>query len=169
VIDRDTFDQVWASLEDRLNRKHSVDTHTMYYAFLTPQMDTAEFLAAASALWAGATWWPRPVDFILAAARGEWTLVQEAAEAHYGPDWPAVNGYPDGRRAPWPLVSERSKEAVRIVGGIAAVRAACEKDPVRAREAWEKALEQVAAEAATKIAPAGVFKALAPGVRRLNP
>jgi hypothetical protein len=154
------FRTEWNRLETRFGRDHNEETLDAYYEFLAPLMDTAAFLAAAHTVWATFKWWPRPADFLTLAAQGEWPLVVQCVEGYRPPDWPWTTDAPDGTIAPWKRLSERSRGAVKQMGGIDAVKAAYERDPIRAKDAWEKALEQATADEVLRLSAAGTFKAL---------
>jgi hypothetical protein len=155
MIDAESFALAWKHLEERFGKERNEAMRLMYYDFLAAQMDTDAFMGAARTIWATFKWWPRPADFLTLAAAGEWPLVVKCVEGYRPPDWPWM----ETRKQ----LSERAWGGVRQMGGIDALKAAYERDPLRAKEAWEKALEQSTADAVLQLAAAGAFKALAPG------
>lgn len=160
MIDAESFGLAWTHLEERFGRERNEAMRLMYYDFLTPQMDTDAFLAAARVVWASFKWWPRPADFLTVAAQCEWPLVVKCVEGFRPPDWPWTTDAPDGTPAPWKQLSGRARGAVKHMGGMDVLKAAYERDPLRAKDAWEKALEQHTADGVLQLAASGAFKAL---------
>jgi len=153
MIDQAAFIRAWRHLCTRFGRKVDADEAAEYLDFLDGQLDTDSFLAAARVLWATAKWFPRPADFVLVGAAGEWRLVLEAVDRYAPPDTAWLK--------PWGALSDRSREACQQLGGLAAMRAVYERDVLRLKAAWEAAYEQeVGLEAAATLLPAERVPAL---------
>lgn len=152
MIDRADFANAWKHLCGRFRRRNDPAQAAAYYDFLADQMDTAEFLQAARALWATARYFPRPADFVLVAGAAEWPTVLRAV-AEYTP--------PHGQwHQHWRELSPRAVEACRRLGGIEGMRAAYERDVLRLKTEWERAFEQATADA--------VLALPAPGAPRIG-
>lgn len=162
MIDRKEFLKAWQAIEERFGRTPDPKMAAMYLAFLTEQMETAEFLAAARTIWATAKFWPRPADFLTLGPAGEWPIVVRCIDGFRAPDWPWVKPGPDGELSPWHSLSERSRAACRQMGGMDVLKATYERDPIRAKTEWERALEQTTADAVLQLAATGTFRTLPP-------
>lgn len=84
MIDRDTFDDAFAMLEDRFKRDHGQETRAMYYRILSDELTTDQFQLAARKLFRSATYFPKPDDFVKAVggdqeqrALEDWETVQD--------------------------------------------------------------------------------------------
>lgn len=145
MITREVFAKVWASLCARFGRENDARQAAAYLEYLDGQLSTEELQVAGRALWATSRFFPRPADFLLVGAAGEWRLVLECMEGHRGPDWPWSKV--------WPRLGQRAKDACNALGGVGALRAAFERDPIRTKEAWEAAYEQATVGDALKLPP----------------
>lgn len=134
MIDRDAFKRTWAQLCARFGKQSDPQQAVAYYEFLTEQLDTQAFIAAARAIWATSTWFPRPVDFVLVIAAGEWRLVLEAVGKYAPPDAAWLTA--------WEALSERSRAACKQLGGLSAMRTIYDRDVLRLKSEWERAYEQ---------------------------
>lgn len=138
MIELHTFSRAWDRLRARFGRPTDPDEAADYHAYLSAQMDEPQFLAACQVLWANARWFPRPVDFVLVGATGDWRLVLLAMDGYAPPAWSWVG--------PWNTMTARSREACLALGGIEGMRAVREQGRLLAlKAAWEQAYEQVAA------------------------
>lgn len=146
MIDRNEFQSAWAMLCERFGKTYEGNQAAAYYRYLNDQMDTEGFVRAARALWATARWFPRPADFLLVGAAGEWALVLAAAEAYTPPAWEWSQH--------WQRMTERGREACRAIGGMTTIRALWERDVTKLKAEWERAFEQsMAAEVLSLPAP----------------
>lgn len=135
MIDREAFKAGWYGILLRFGVEFHKDQAAAYYEYLSPQMETGDFLQAAQAIWATAKWFPRPVDFVLIGTAGEWSDVLKVAELYRPPD--------AGWVVYWGSLSKRSQDACRNLGGLTVVRRLYERDPIKLKQEWEKAFEQV--------------------------
>lgn len=154
MIDKGEFMRAWEHLSARFGRESNAGQAAAYYGFLNDQMDTPAFLQAARALWATAKWFPRPADFLLLSASGEWGLVLDAVKSCHPPEWRWTEPY--GR------LSDRARSACDALGGIHAMVPVYNKDVLRLKAAWEAAYEQATAEHVLSLPPAGPARRLAP-------
>lgn len=128
-----------------------------YHRFLSPLMGDEEFTAACRAVWATREFFPRPCDFLLVAAGGEWGLVLRCLDARRGKTaW----------HEEWRALSERGRGACTALGGMDALLAAFDRDPVRLRQAWEREYE-VQAQVQALAAPVSQ-KRLGAGIRKIS-
>lgn len=139
MIDRQAFHRAWEHICARFGRDPDPRQEAAYFEFLSAQMDTEEFTAAARAVWATAKWFPRPADFLFLASTTDWRHVLAAVEACVSPsfDW-----FPHFER-----VSKIGQDACRSLGGIPTMRTIWERDILRLKKAWEEAVEAEAANA----------------------
>jgi hypothetical protein len=140
MIDPEAFNRAWAAICTRFGREVDDDQAGMYFDYLDDQMSTAAFLQAARGVWATARYFPRPADFLLIGASGEWALVLTAAAGFCGPEWKWVES--------WKRMSPRCQEACKSLGGMDAIRALMEKDLIKLKLEWERAYEQATTELA---------------------
>lgn len=137
MIEESAFKHAWSQLLKRFGRDMDPGTAAAYYEYLSPQMDTAAFLSASQAIWATAKWFPRPADFVLQHAAGDWAIVLQCIAGYHGPDWAWIRA--------WEQLSTRGKTACKAFGGMDVIKATYEKQPLTFREAWTAAYEQTAA------------------------
>jgi hypothetical protein len=154
VIEREEFTEAWAHLCDRFGREPDPRQAHSYLKFLDESgMDTPAFLVAARTIWATAKWFPRPADFLLVGAAGEWSTVLGAVSAYNPPEAGWVEH--------WRALSPRALAACNALGGIAGMRAIYDRDVLRLKAGWEQAYEQETA--------AAVLALPAPAPRQLRP
>ena len=110
MIERERFFEVWERLCVRFNRDTEGEA-AEYYRWLSTQMTTDEYVAAATKLWATREFFPRPIDFVdamrpsvSAEAFRQWELVYKQA----------TRESTDG----WMHMDDLCKRAVSTVGGI---------------------------------------------------
>lgn len=137
MITTHTFSQEWRRHCLRHGRAIDQDEAACYLEYLSEQMDEATFVAASRALWATSRFFPRPADFVLIGAGGEWRLVIRCIEGFAPPKWEWTG--------PWKELSDRGREACKQLGGMETMRAAFERDALRLKAAWEQAYEQATA------------------------
>lgn len=113
TIDEKVFKDTWALLCDRFNREPSTPLMLAYYRTLSGRMTTAEFRAAAQAVFEEREFFPRPADFLEAArpdpkaeAMDQWELVQKLMKGDV--DTTAL--------------SEEGRRVVRMLGGASQLR-----------------------------------------------
>lgn len=138
MIERAEFMRAWEHLCGRFGRDPDPGQAAAYYGFLSEQMETESFLRAARTLWATAKWFPRPADFLLLEASGEWRCVLAAIEACHPPDWRWMDHVRE--------MSPRGQAACDSLGGIHAMKIIHDKDVLRLKTAWDAAYEQATAE-----------------------
>jgi hypothetical protein len=134
VIDNTEFKRAWTAIVDRFGKEFNPKIAAAYYEFLSPQMDTETFLAAARTVWASAKWFPRPADFLTAGVGDEWRRV----DVWMDPSLTAVE-----RDEKWRALSARTRETVKRLGGLDAMRGV--KDVLRLKSAFEQTYEQAMA------------------------
>jgi hypothetical protein len=145
MIEQQTFSRAWKRLCTRFGRTVDADEAADFHEYLSARMSTPEFLAAAQSLWATAKWFPRPADFVLVDASGEWRRVLEAVSRYSPPDAAWVK--------PWDALSERAQAACRQLGGLSAMRAIYERDVLRLKAAWETEYERLVGQEAIALPP----------------
>jgi hypothetical protein len=153
MIDHEIFGAAWKRLCVRFGRKVDSEEAADYHEYLSEQLGTEDFLAACRTLWATATFFPRPADFVLVGAADDWSRVLGAVEKYTPPQAEWVQ--------PWRSLSPRARAACDQIGGISAMRAIYERDVLRLRTAWEKAYEQEVGRDALKLS-AGDVRLLRP-------
>ena len=136
MIDLDTFNEEWAALAGRFGKADNATQAAAFYDFLTDRMETPDFVAAARTLWANARWFPRPVDFLLVGAADEWARVMECME---------LSGKLLAWGEQWQALSSAARAACLALGGVPTLKTMHDKDSIRAKNEWEKALEQATA------------------------
>ena len=156
MISKREFEDQWAVLEKRFNREHDPVVIRGYYELLSECMDTDEFKAACRHLFFTATWFPRPVDFLLVEAEEQWNLLFTAIGLFTprSADW----------TVPWKKMSVAARSAATQIGG---VRLLQDKDPIRLKKAFLEALEADHTTAAVPVLPSPpTLKDLPPHVRK---
>jgi hypothetical protein len=144
MIDRRAFTRSWQEILTRFGRDPEPGQAAAYYEYLSEQMDTEQFLAAARALWATARYFPRPADFLLMGAGGEWDTVRLAMEGVSTQSWAGH----------WRTLSARSQDACRALGGVPHMADMWARDSIRLKAAWEAEYERTVAVAALSLPPA---------------
>lgn len=134
MINRAKFAEVWAHLCTRFNRANDAHQAAAYHEFLSEQMDTPAFVAAARAIWVSNTYFPSPAEFVMVQAQGDWPLVLDCAKGFHPPDWPWV--------AHWRQLSPRGQAACKHLGGMDVVRALYEKDVTKLKANFERAFSE---------------------------
>lgn len=151
MIDKKVFHREWVPLAARFGKEENVGQEAAYWAFLNPLMGDEEFTAAARTIWATAKWFPRPADFLLVNAAAEWAGVMECMER-------------SGRLHAWheqyAALPERARKACMALGGVPILKTLHDKDPIRAKTEWERALEQATAGEVLQIEAAAARPAL---------
>ena len=141
MIDTEEFKTAWRALCRRWGREVDAGEAMEVLGYLSEILTTEEFLASARHLWATREFFPRPADFVTAAARLEWSRAVRAKGKENGV-------YP--WRAMWDAMTVRGQEAVRILGGLDGLVSMYQRDPFRARDEWVAAYELHAGELASK-------------------
>jgi hypothetical protein len=141
MIDPAEFQTVWRHLLTRFGKTYDAGQAAAYLDYLSPEMDTDTFKAAARSLWATAKWFPRPADFLLVRAAGEWRTVIDCMAGCAHPDFAAMQK-PDGA---WWRLSDRARDACVALGGIPGMKLANERNSLALKTAWEKAYEEATA------------------------
>lgn len=150
MIDETQFFHAWRHICSRFNRTFEQEQALAYFEFLAEQMDTDGFLAAARSVWATAKFFPRPADFLVAGASGDWSVILRCMDlSHRKEAW----------HGEWSTLSERSRAACLSLGGIPTMYELHGKDSIRLKNEWERAFEQ-AVGAAVVALPAPKLKAL---------
>lgn len=147
MIDRKEFLNVWAHLCTRFGRQNDADQAAAYFEFLSEQMDTEPFINAARGIWATSRFFPRPADFLLLEASSEWQIVLQAVGEYTPPhgEW----------HKHWKLLTPRSVDACRSLGGISSMRLMYERGDIpRLKAEWERAYEQCTTDAVLALPPA---------------
>lgn len=159
MIDRGVFGQAWKRLEDRWG-KQAQGMARDYLAFLSPLMDSDEFVAAATAVWATREFFPRPADFLIVQRDGAYrdavSVSMEAKEARRM--GVSATNWPDRYRA----LSKFARFAIEAVGGVHIIAL----DPAKVRRDWFLAYEEAVCTVAMAQAalPAERQTAALPGV-----
>lgn len=126
MIDRDTFGDVWAILEERFGKEHSQPTRAMYYKSLSERLTTEEFRGAARHLFDSAEFFPKPDDFV-EAVRGD-------TETRALKSWETVEQVVRGFSSRDELTSE-AERTVKLMGGMRQLRMTRDENwPHRRRE-----------------------------------
>ncbi len=146
MIDRDVFKAQWNLILGRFGREWDAPQAAAYFGFLSDQMETEEFKAAAAALWATATFFPKPSEFLMIGAARDWPLVLKAIDTCHAPDWSWAEHF----RA----LSPRGRAACIRLGGIPAMKEqlAARGDVTRLKTDFDKSFEQETAATAAALA-----------------
>jgi hypothetical protein len=136
MIDEAMFYAEWEALAGRFGKGADATQAAAFYDFLTDRMDTEDFVAAARTLWANARWFPRPVDFLLVSTAADWEGVLECME---------LSGKKEAWHEQYALLPQRVRDACLALGGIPHLKYLHDKDSIRAKTEWEKAVEQATA------------------------
>jgi hypothetical protein len=156
VIDRDEFKRAFRAIVDRFGRKMEPKEYAAfaasYYEFLSGQMDTDTFLAAARTIWATAKWFPRPCDFMTAGIGDEWRVLTKCLDEYHAPEWKHTEF--------WAQLSGRAQEAVKRLGGLDSAKALMGKDALRLKAGFEAAYEQATASEVLALPSVSVRAAL---------
>lgn len=158
MIEVEIFKRHWRELLQRFGKPWDRNVAAAYYAFLSEVMDTEAFTSAARAIWATATWFPRPAEFLTAHAGADWPLVLRCIDGFRPPDWPW--------QKPWAEMSARGQAACNRLGGMESLKTAHAKDPLRLKKAWEEAYEQCVGSEVLALPPASRPE---PAAKRLRP
>ena len=67
MIEGNVYAERWRVLANRFNRDLDPEEANRYYRYLSPRLDTAQFVAASEHLWAESARFPKPKDFVDAA------------------------------------------------------------------------------------------------------
>ncbi len=113
MIDKREFWAAWQGLCKRFSRTPDADEAGEWHDYLSPQLTTEEFQAAARKLWASREFFPRPDDF-LEAARGS-TAEQAAAQ------WELCHRVMRGERGVLERMTPAGQRTVRLMGGAQAL------------------------------------------------
>lgn len=114
MIDQGVFKTEWEIMCERWNREPSRAMAARYYQSLSARMDTESFRAVCRHLFDTSEFFPRPDDFVEAAAGNS----EERALEEWDNCWKAMCG-PD---APLQRMSEAGRKTLRLMGGIHQLR-----------------------------------------------
>lgn len=109
MIDRTAFAGAWKRLCRRFNRPVEADELAEWYAYLSPRLETEEFLAAAQKLWASREFFPRPDDFLKA--------VRPSQEAEAASQWELCLQVMAGERGVLERMTPAGQKTVALLGG----------------------------------------------------
>lgn len=151
MIERERFVSAWTHLEQRFGAQPGASS---YLEYLNSQgMETEDFLASATSLWATSRFFPRPADFLRVESARGWKALLTAARKGRPADVEAFNAM----RA---AVPDRAWLAMEALGGLDSIRSA--KDLVFLHREYLGAYEQqLMDDSAVPRLPAGGPRALA--------
>lgn len=128
--DAHTFAQAFNRLRRRFNLPPDDEQAADYFAYLSASLSLDEMLRAMQALWATREFFPKPADFVLVYAAGEWRAVQACmTEWDEGKQW-------RGSLVLWPALSSRARAACLALGGVPAMK--LQTDQIRLKASWDK-------------------------------
>lgn len=134
MIEREAFVGGWARLEERFGEHDGSDA---YYEYLTDRLTTAQFTAACRTVWATREFFPRPVDFVIAAHADLLSRIRQTAIAWSKDDgtWLTKAGGKDSL----------AMDVVRSIGGVDQVLKLLDRGPGTFRREVEAHLDTVLA------------------------
>lgn len=153
MIDERHFQQVWRNFASRWpKQRDDVELAYLYFRFLAPRLTNGTFEQAAMQLWASASFFPRPIDFLLSEVDQDYQHACAAARL--------FNAMGEGAlayKAKLELMSPIGQSAVESIGGIITLRQKWEQHKLTEAE-WRSFYERrvIAAtkyEAAALLAP----------------
>ena len=142
MIDWERFKLAMLHIGKRTASTPDTETLTMMYQYLSPQLTTEEFLAAARNVWKTATFFPAPVAFLETRCRAEWlevmALISDFRPPNTADDW----------HERWLSLSEAARSAIKGLGGpLAFKEQVFNKSITRAKEKFfAEYIEAIAAQ-----------------------
>jgi hypothetical protein len=91
MIDPVLFADRWRVLVQRFNRDVEPDEANRYYRYLSPKIDTDQMVAASEKLWAEASRWPKPADWLEAAPPSKVPMLKAGPVGDRDPYWQPVH------------------------------------------------------------------------------
>lgn len=144
MIDKEIFAEEWKALLVRFGRKvdeANKDQGKRFYVFLSPQMDTAAFVAASRAVWATSRFFPRPADFLTCGSGAVWSslvgLLREYRPPAWGGAYTAIEWWDAWRSLP-----AAATDAAESLGHVEQLQRLAETQSMKFREQWERLYEQ---------------------------
>jgi hypothetical protein len=162
MIDLDIFEEEWTALAGRFGKANDKEQGAAYYVFLSERMQTEDFVAAARTLWADARWFPRPVDFLLVGTSDHWRTVLQCMDLSYEKKaW----------HEEYANLPQRARDACMALGGVPQMKYMYDKDSIRTKTEWERAVEQTTSGEVLRLESGTQRRRLseAPAVRTLAP
>lgn len=156
MIDKTVFAREWKSLLVRFGRKvddANKEQGRRFYVFLSPQMDTETFLAAARSVWATSRFFPRPADFLTSRSTEVWAEVVKLLRGYSPPVWGGAYSASEWWDA-WRALPPAAQEAADALGDVEQLQRLLNTQSMRLREQWERSYEQRAVSDAVQAIPA---------------
>ena len=149
MIDRQIFENAMAAIAGRCAKPPDANQLAMYHAYLSPRLETQEFLEAAKSVWSSAEFFPPPVAFMKVRAEAQWEQLAALAALHTPPH--VKPGYMEA----WAALDDTAKRTLKKLGGLPQFKEKqLQKDPIRAmekfRQEYSTVLETEAGESARR-------------------